>query len=215
MFGNRTLGQPLTPRPSTFAGGIQITPGGSFLYLGRANGSAAFATPWQHIDPDIIAQAMTSATAVQPAVSAAVAPPAAVPNSNSAAPTTGTELVPGMSPEFAPQPPGEANPMPTVAFTTAPAGSGASAAVASAARPQPYTLSVQLSGLMTRIARSKGILAGQGIDVYTSNHVARMQGVVRSPADGVLLANVLALEPDVQRIDNQLVPEGAGVPSSY
>ena len=33
-FGNRTLGQSLVPAPSTFGGGIQTAPGGSFLFLG-------------------------------------------------------------------------------------------------------------------------------------------------------------------------------------
>ena len=42
-FGNRTLGQPLVPAPSTFGGGIQTAPGGSFL--GRLDGSPASATP--------------------------------------------------------------------------------------------------------------------------------------------------------------------------
>ncbi len=215
MFGNRTLGQPFTPSPSTFGGGIQITPGGSFLTLGRANGVAAFSTPWQHIDPDIIAQAMTSATAAQPAVSAASAPPSTAANSIAPQPPTSTEFAPLLSPDLVPQQAVEANPRPAVAYTAAEAGSGARAAADLAARGQSYALSVDLSGFLTRIARSKGILAGRSIDVYLSNHVARIQGVVRSPADAVLLANVLALEPDVQRIDNRLVPVGVGGPSSY
>jgi hypothetical protein len=42
-FGNRTLGKPLVPAPSTFGGGIQTAPGGSFL--GRSDGSPAPGTP--------------------------------------------------------------------------------------------------------------------------------------------------------------------------
>ena len=42
MFGNRTLGQPLVPGRSKFGGGIQTSPSGSFLYIGRPDG-------WNHL----------------------------------------------------------------------------------------------------------------------------------------------------------------------
>ena len=61
---------------------------------------------------------------------------------------------------------------------------------------------------MTQIARSKGMLPGQGIDVYLSNNIALLHGTVRTPGDSVLLANVLALEPEVLQIDNRLVAFG-------
>jgi len=67
---------------------------------------------------------------------------------------------------------------------------------------------------LTRIARTKGMLSGQGIDVYLSNNVARLEGTVRTPGDCVLLASVLALEPGVRQIDNRLVAEGSGTLSS-
>ena len=67
---------------------------------------------------------------------------------------------------------------------------------------------------MTRIARSKGMLSGQGIDVYLSNDTARVQGTVRTAHDCVLLPSVLALEPDVRQIDNRLVVEGSGTASA-
>ena len=200
MFGARTLGQPLTPGRSTFGGGIPIAPNGS---------PPTYNSTWQLGEAAMSAQATA---AVQPAgnggttANAAVTPQLVSPNNYYFS-------APPISPELAPQPAVEAPPRPAVAFTAV--ESGASAAVASAARPQPFVFSAGLSALMTRIARSKGILAGQGIDVYMSNHVARMQGVIRLPADAVLLANVLALEPDVQNIDNRLVLEGADVPSSY
>jgi hypothetical protein len=58
------------------------------------------------------------------------------------------------------------------------------------------------------------MLAGQDIDVYMSDNVARVQGAVRTPADCVLLKNVLALEPEVRQIDNRLVPAASGTPSN-
>ena len=71
-----------------------------------------------------------------------------------------------------------------------------------------------LSDRLTRIARTRGMLFGQGIDVYLSNNKALVQGIVHSPGDSALLANVLALEPEVRQIDNRLVPEGSGGLSS-
>ena len=88
------------------------------------------------------------------------------------------------------------------------------AAFALAARPQPYPRSPELSDRLTRIALAKGMLSDHGIDVYLSNHVALVQGAVRTSGDSVLLANVLALEPEVRRIDNRLIAHGAGLISS-
>ena len=58
---------------------------------------------------------------------------------------------------------------------------------------------------ITRIARSKNMLSGQDpIDVYMSNGVALVQGSVRTRDAGVLLLNILSLEPQVRQIDNRL-----------
>jgi hypothetical protein len=61
---------------------------------------------------------------------------------------------------------------------------------------------------LTQIARTKGLLFGPAIDVYLSKNIAIMQGAVGTPADCVLMAKVLALEPEVQQIDNHLVAIG-------
>ena len=66
-FGNRTLGQSFVPSASTFGGGIQTGPSGNFLYAGRVDGSAAFATPWRQIDPAVLAQAAAANGAAEPA----------------------------------------------------------------------------------------------------------------------------------------------------
>ena len=67
-FGNHTLGQPLVPTPSTFGGGIQTAPGGSFL--GRSDGSPALATPRQQNNTGV----PVPSAAAQPAPSAAALP---------------------------------------------------------------------------------------------------------------------------------------------
>jgi hypothetical protein len=77
-----------------------------------------------------------------------------------------------------------------------------------AARTESYSRSPELSDRLTQIARSKGMLPGQGIDVYLSNSIALVHGTVRTPSDCVLLANVLATEPEVRQIDNRLVAFG-------
>jgi hypothetical protein len=77
-------------------------------------------------------------------------------------------------------------------------------------RQKSYSFSPELSARMTSIARARGMLAGQGINVYLSNNAALLQGTVRTPNDRDALANVLGLEPEVQRIDNRLQVNAAG-----
>jgi hypothetical protein len=86
---------------------------------------------------------------------------------------------------------------------------------ASADRQQPYARSPQLSDRLTRIAYSRNMLSGRGIDVYLSNDIALLQGAVRTAGDRVLLANVLGLEPQVWQIANRLVVEQASASSSH
>jgi hypothetical protein len=70
---------------------------------------------------------------------------------------------------------------------------------------QPFLRSPELSERITRIARSKNMLSGQDpVDVYMSNGVALVQGTVRTRDAGVLLLNILSLEPQVRQIDNRL-----------
>jgi hypothetical protein len=215
LFGNRTLGHSFTPRPNTF-GGIQTGSSGDFLYVGRWDDSSAFATSWRRIDTAVLYQAVGTSAAAQPALRADIVPQLPVPDYN--LPTV---------PEFAPRSFPETNGWEGTSRTEqalgsalgigAPAASNATirrvsmrATSASAARPQPYARSPELSDRLTRIARATGMLSGQGIDVYLGSNVALLQGTVRKPDDCVLLANVLALEPEVQRIDNRLVAEGSG-----
>ena len=94
---NGASGQSFVPPPSTFGGGVQTSPGGSFLFLGRKDGSADFATPWR--------QNMTGvpvpSPAAQPGANAAVLPQSPAAEQNS------PELP--SSPDFAPPSLPEAN----------------------------------------------------------------------------------------------------------
>ena len=213
-FGNRTLGQPFVPRPSTFGGGIQTGPTGNFLFLSRPDGSAAFAAPWRQFDPTTIEQA-AAMLAAQPAPTTAASPPATTVENRvpefSAVPGSALPLLSdtngqeGMAPIVGPPPASQVT-LPHV---------GGLAAPASQHGEQPYARSAAMSETLTRIARANGMLAGPGVNVYVSNNTARLEGAVHSPADGALLSRVLALEPGVRQIDNHLVVEAARRPSAH
>ena len=86
---------------------------------------------------------------------------------------------------------------------------------ASAVRAVAFIRSPELSDRLTRIARARSMLAGEGINVYLNNkNIALLLGSVRMPGDRVMLANVLSLEPDVGQIDNRLVVQGSPALSS-
>jgi hypothetical protein len=219
-FGNQTLGQPFVPRRSTLVGGIQTGPSGNFLFLGRPDGSTAFAPmPWRHIDPGLLQEAADATRPGQSllnAVPSAAAPvpvnnPPQVPAVPSAAPeTSGLE---GAGP--AEQAPGINVGIGLTATPQAILPRVVESVESAPPRgPQPYVRSPELSDLLTRLARSKGVLSGNGIDVYLSNKAALVEGAVRTPGARVLLANILALEPEVTHIDNRLVAEGSGMLSS-
>jgi hypothetical protein len=99
-----------------------------------------------------------------------------------------------------------ANPatMPTVTGNVTPQRGKFRTATASPTGPQPFALSHDLSERLTSIARNRGMLVSNGINVYLSNDAALIQGVVRTPSDRAALASVLGLEPEVARIDNRL-----------
>ena len=48
MFGPRTLGQPFSPRPRHFGGGLRVGPSGDFLGVRRPQGESA---PWRQAEP--------------------------------------------------------------------------------------------------------------------------------------------------------------------
>lgn len=235
MFNNRTVGQPLAPRSSTmFGGGIQPSPGGTFVYVGRS-GSGAFTTPWQRgaagafelpgqlvVAPAINLQAAPLAQPLAPMYSPPQLPsaveivPVMVPGVNQQEEANSAEQgVDSTEPAINPAGQGlEAAPAMPPAFSTVVIPSARMRAATASAAAQPYNRSPELSERLTRIARDKGMLSSRGIDVYLGNRVARLQGIVRTAGDRDLLANVVGLEPEVQAIDNRLVVEGAAAVSS-
>ena len=222
-FGARTLGKPLAPRPSKFGGGIQTGASGNFLYRGRADGSGAFAAPWRQADAAMLEQTIGARAAEQPAPHFVVSPQTPAPEYNVPELPTIPESAPSLFPETngweGTSPVEQALGMtfgvgPPAAWNVTVPRAGTRTATVSTARPQPYARSPELSDLLTRIARTKGMLSGHGIDVYMSNDIALLQGTVRTPGDRVLLANILGLEPTVQQIDNRLVVERSDAISS-
>jgi hypothetical protein len=101
---------------------------------------------------------------------------------------------------------GQATAAPVVVQPTATANIALSsnAPPAASASPVTFVRSARLSELVTRVAQSRNLLAGQGINVYVSNHVAVLQGTVRSADDGATLANVVNLEPNIWHVENRL-----------
>ncbi len=253
MFGDRTFGQPLTPQQNSFGGGIQTSPGGSFLYIGTPTSAGGFDTPWRSIPsaqpllpvlspadvatmaPLVSGLTPTPAVAgppeITPAPEAGVAANAtALTNTgvannaglvnNPAAGINAPPMAPANTAALAAQPmtavPGGPTAQPPAVTPPARASVALSAGLPFVPPPAAttFTRSPRLSELLTRIARDQNLLAGQGIEVYTSEHVAVLQGRVRNPGDRDLLANVVNLEPGVWQVENRLTVAGSHQPNS-
>lgn len=99
LFGPRSLGQPLKPRPSQFDGGVQRGPSGSFAGVNRPSGNM-FEVPWRHnqdISPLIYAPFMPLEP-LEPAATEVVAPQETPPQPEMPAPQ-----VPAASEPYAPE----------------------------------------------------------------------------------------------------------------
>jgi hypothetical protein len=103
---------------------------------------------------------------------------------------------------------------PAAANMPYPHGWAFTTASASKARKPSLVRSAELSNSLTQIARDKRMLAGKRIDVLMYGDVAIIQGTVHSYGDSTALANVLSLEPKVNRIDNRLQTEGNSASSA-
>lgn len=210
-FGNRVLGQPFQPPPTSMGNWVPYAASGNFMNYGTPYGSVS-----------ITGQPFLP----QPVVSIGLAGVAPMPQYNLANPAeVPAPVTPPPAPETtAPEPLPETNggaegiaPAEPAATMAPAAGRTITTVTASLSRlggalanAGPFARSAELSDRLTRIARAKGMLAGAALNVYLGNHVALLQGEVRSPGDRTLLANVIGLEPEVQQIDNQLVAAGSG-----
>jgi hypothetical protein len=204
MFGNRTLGQPLTPIRNTFVGpmggGMQRTPDGTFAGITRP-GTIVAAAPGLQTGAISIQPGAMGVVAQQPIQANYFAPPMAMPSS--AAADNGLDLA------------GQLEQAPVTAPTAEPPRAWNYAVPEAAVptpQPQASARSPELSNLLTRLARAKGLLVSPEIGVYFVNNVAVVTGTVRTPGDGTLLVHLLSLEPGVRTIENRLVAESA-VPS--
>ncbi len=200
-FGDRTLGQPLVPAPSTFGGRILTAPDGSFL--GLSNDFPASATPGLQNNTGVPAPNGVA----RPALNAGVSPQS--PAAERDAPELSSIM--NLAPLLVPKtngPEGTVRTAPTLGLR-APGTPGRGSAPPVAGPQQPYYRSPELSDRLTQIARTKGLLFGPAIDVYVSNNVALIQGAVGTPSDSTQLATALAHEPGVLRIDNRLVALGS------
>lgn len=193
-FGYRTLGQSFVPRPGSFGGGIQTSPNGSFLSIGRSGGPTPF----------VAQSALNTVPSPQSLAPAFNAP------EFTANPDFADLFFPGTN-----EVEGPAEQVPVIGPPLASAGSVArSVTGAASATPRdlrPATRSPELSERLTRLARSKGILSGPSITVYLSNNIARLEGTVHTSHDRALLASILGLEPVVRQIDNRLIVDESGI----
>ena len=122
LFGERTLGQTLKPRPSQFGGGVQRGPGGAFSGVNR-QGANMFNVPWRH-NEDISPLIYAPFLPLQPLEPTATAPTeVVVPQETPTQPVVPVPQVPTTpepnAPEFnAPQPNAPAVPAPEPAGPT-------------------------------------------------------------------------------------------------
>jgi len=233
LFGARTFGQPLKPGGSQYVTGLKNGPSGDFLGTGRLGGGNMFSAPWRRVvepAPFFYEPVLPA----QPAVQSQLTPPAQTPTPESMAtqatmPTTGGQPnggVPGAQPgpggtdgnqSGATGEPGQPNAAGIIGVRYVGPQLGANFAAGSEAlgaahyRPAP-----EMSARLSRIARARGIRTPAEITVAIGNGTAVLRGVVGTPYDRAVLANLARLEPGIWRIDNQMTvesqPDGTGRP---
>ena len=215
VFGNHVLGQPFQPPAGNFSNYVPYASAGTFMNFGSPYGSVSV-TGQPFFPPPVASVAMPIAAPpggynlYAPTHARASDPRRPCRPPLNRLPETNGETE-GAAPTAAPADPPTMAPVigRAIIAVAAPQAGG------TFANAGPFARSAELSDRLTRIARAKGMLAGSGLNVYLGNHVALLQGEVRSPGDRTLLANVIGLEPEVRLIDNQLVPAaGSGGVSS-
>lgn len=216
LFGDRTLGQMLSPRPDTLRGGIVTGPNGEFLGRGRSEGMRFPNMPWHY--PSVVATAgpvparfpaerslMSGWPADQrPAVPEPVAPPLPAPPAPLPAEPSGT-------------PPAEqwfgAPPLESTSAAVRPARvSSPMFAVAEPAQPAVRAVSFgapapgggAAAAVSEMIRRSDGIRKLSPIHVTVQNETAILRGQVATEHDRQLAELLARFEPGVWQVQNEL-----------
>lgn len=221
MFGNRFIG----PTLNSFYTGAQNGTGTRVWYRGQEPYSASYLPPLSVAQPAISANEMNTMNNVQelPTLEQPVLQqpgpimepaPYPVPYPMPISPNTPGAATPIEQGPAAP-PAGGAAPAPNAAAVAVPyPRAWTFAPRLTPSRTAPGTRSADLSDRLTRIARDKGMLGEGRLNVSLYGSVAVIEGAVRTPGDRNALANVLSLEPRVQRIDNRLYTAGSNTARS-
>jgi hypothetical protein len=193
MFGDRRLGQPLRPGPSRFDSGIQRGPSGNFLGQGRPDGANMFATPWRRVEPGPLP--VDGGFPPQPVTAAAPLPViVAPPQPREASPTP------------PPEEPPAATPAPDIWFRSPRGPAAASPPEAS----NGAWLSPSLSTRIAQLAQAGGVPTSSDLQVCIQGSTAVVRGAVATPYQRSVVGNLLALEPGVWHVDNQVIVTSPG-----
>jgi len=232
LFGQRSLGTTLAPRPRSFgSGGIVTDPGGSFLGRGRLGGMQFNAMPWQYPNVGLRPGPLTPPPRPWEAALERLAETSA--GSPSQAPARLFKPPGEPSPEGAAQAPrpeangaatasGQVLPSPVVgaiANAAPPAPGGAPLSPNTAVAAPPPLVSTLFGGvppsadpaarLAERIRRTDRINKRSPITVELQGQIAILRGRVATEHDRQLTEALARLEPGIGRVQNELTVAGS------
>ena len=231
MFGPRNLGQSLRPGVSQFDSGLQISPGGSFIGSGRPTGQNDFARPWRQVPQPPIYVPNTYAVlpdgrlvGIVPGQNVSSETESPVANSSQMSSQRAVALETMAQSEASASQPfsmdegflGQDASFASSAAALTPSGATPNNLNFRPRRPVQYGFPAttpsgefrgylpRVSERMTRLARDHGIQVSSAIRVSVVNGTAIIRGTVGSPGDRSLIANMVAMEPGIGRVSNQM-----------
>lgn len=229
LFGPRSLGGTLQPKPRTLVNGLVTAPSGDFLGRGRPRGLTFNPSIWQSADTqrqqsEWRQQWRDSRQAAISAPRQLGPPPASGATQSSEAAQAPAQPAPTQPAEerwFRSPPSGG----PQAGMSPAPASTGAGRAElgASPGGPAPprlpqVSLEVGFSSPATQrgpgpfltalLARTPQIIRVSPISVTMESDTAVLRGRVRTPRDRQLAEDIVRLEPGVWEVRNELVVTG-------
>jgi len=227
IMGERVLGQTLRPGPLRFGGAIppsqaalaaarDLPFGGALPTWSAAvlSGGAAASTnlppqPMNVALPTGYPSYMMPAPFVVSAPQTAATPPVAgTPQGTTAATAQAEGQTAAQSAAQATVAPGPTGPTLPGPHRWPGMATSATRAVVGPLVPLP-----EVSARVTRLARAGGVYTPSGITVSLGNGFAVVQGTVGAAGDRALISNLVALEPGIWQVDNQLTVLG-GMPAS-